>query len=156
MSTEEVPENQTISARLVSERERLGMTQAVAMALAECSRSAWIEKEAGRSELKASELARLDEHGFDVYFILTGEHAAGALADVETTLIEAFRRMRPAEQSMLLGAVLGWAHPTRILPWLAGGTGQEFAVEDSAPASGTTIAPGSERRRGSRNTRETG
>lgn len=129
MSTNRDLEMRNIAARLVEERKRLGHTQASAQVFAGCGRQAWIDKESGRSELKALELARLDRYGYDVYFILTGAYAGGPLSPSESLLIEAFRGMRQSEQSMLLGSALGWAHPTRILPWLAGGTDQQFAVK---------------------------
>lgn len=145
MSTRFDLEKQSISSRLVEDRKRLGISQSAAQVAAGCGRQAWIDKEAGRSDLKAGELIRLEQAGFDVYWILTGEHTASGLAPHESLLIEVYRDMNQSQKAMLLGAALGAVHPTRIPGWLEGGTDAEGATPETTQQV-TYLHPGNPRR----------
>lgn len=121
MSTEIETELRTIAARLVEERLRHGHTQATARLLAGASSTAWKQREAGAAELRAVELARLSQQGYDIYWILTGEHAGAQLDGDEAAILESIRALPDPARAMIIGALAGHAFPDRVAALLSGG-----------------------------------
>lgn len=95
-----------VSFRLKSERERLGLSQAVIAAQAEVAL-----KTVGRWEkeiaIPSDKLSLLKNLGFDVLYVLLGERAEGFLSENESLIINKYRQADHETQTKMYMLLLG-------------------------------------------------
>lgn len=95
-----------VSFRLKSERERLGLSQAVIAAQAEVAL-----KTVGRWEkeiaIPSDKLSLLKNLGFDVLYVLLGERAEGFLSENESLIINKYRQADHETQTKMHMLLLG-------------------------------------------------
>ena len=94
-----------IGARLRSERERLGLSQAAFGTLGGVKGNAQGNYEKGDRYPDAAYLAAISSAGVDVLYVLTGERHAGsadAMSEVEFTVLQNLRSLSEADQSAVV------------------------------------------------------
>lgn len=99
--------------RLLSERTRLGLSQAEAAATCGVSREMWGKYERGKSSMGTEVLSKFALTGADALYVLTGQRSAAgtvsATAELppgEQLLLEAYRDLPVAKQKQLLADLL--------------------------------------------------
>lgn len=88
--------------RLGEERERLGFTQPEFAALGDAKARTLQDWERGIAAPNSEFLARLNQHGIDVFYVLTGQRtpqAASALSPEESALLENYKHADEADQA---------------------------------------------------------
>lgn len=98
--------NGTFSARLVAERERLGLTQIELRTRTGATKATQSRYETGESLPAADYLAALDAVGVDVMYLLTGERSAGALDDELQNLVDAYVHAGDATKAAVFGVLV--------------------------------------------------
>lgn len=93
-----------IGERLKDERVRLGLNQTDMAALAGVTKTTQLNYEKGSRSPDAAYLAAVSAAGVDVLYVLTGNHvpmATETLSEKESTMVEKYRRLGPADQASL-------------------------------------------------------
>lgn len=93
---------EALGARLRQERVRKGLNQVDFAALGEASRNSQGQYEAGKTPPTTEYLLKLQEHGVDIGFIVTGRRSDGSAGFVEQHLLNLFRAIEPNQQEALL------------------------------------------------------
>lgn len=128
----ECKDSDTFGGRLVAERDRLGLKQVDVCARTRVSRTSQNKYENNDRRPDADYLKDLDELGFDVMYLLTGERSSGSLSAELQNLIDAYQdastALRDAALAVLLSPLLD-VRSAREIPGYARYTlqGQEDA-----------------------------
>lgn len=111
-----------VGNRLRDERERLGLSQAEAGAMAGVSREMWGRYE--RGALPGGEVfVLLGSTEMDVLYIITGQRSQPlASSPDEEMLMGAYRRASLAQKQAILGAAIGVAPPPQAVGNVSGGS----------------------------------
>lgn len=96
-----------ISQRIQEERKRLGLTQEAAAEKMGSTKRSLINWEGGASLPGADALARFDEIGADVLYILTGRLDTSKLSSDEALVVQMYRSASPPVKAAALGALVG-------------------------------------------------
>lgn len=107
------PDFGTIGGRLVAERQRVRLSQTDLRIRTGVGKTTQINYESGKSLPDAGYLAELDNLGFDVLYIVTGERSIGALPPVHQNLIEAYEDAPEALKIAVFGMLLTSYYPFR-------------------------------------------
>ncbi|MEB0137976.1 MULTISPECIES: XRE family transcriptional regulator [unclassified Undibacterium] len=98
-----------IGARLKTERERLGYSQAEFAIVGDASKRSQIDWEQGKLVPNAEYLALISTIGVDVQFVLTGVVSNTTITPDENELLTAYRALGMKGQARLLGVAEGIA-----------------------------------------------
>ncbi|MDF0732337.1 helix-turn-helix transcriptional regulator [Pseudomonas entomophila] len=93
-----------IGERLKEERERLCLNQTEFAARAGASKNTQYNYEKGERSPDANYLIAAAGHGVDVLYVLTGERkreVSGSLTASEANVLACYRKLSPADQSVL-------------------------------------------------------
>lgn len=104
------------ASRLRTERERTGLTQAVAAKTCGAGQRTYSDWERGISQIPGNRLASLAMQGFDMQYILTGRRSrnlnevldGAPTAPGEDRLLDAYRRLADGDRHRLLTLVRAW------------------------------------------------
>ena len=99
-----------IHARLVEERDRLGLTQVEMAKTGGVAFRTYCDYEAGKSEPRASFLAQAAAAGIDVLYVLTGAHSAAQMAPDEEIVLAGYRKLDARGRTGVL-ALIGGMQP---------------------------------------------
>lgn len=104
---DDFPENWDVSERLVSERNRLGMSQTDLRIRTGVGKNTQVNYESGKSVPDARYLAMLDRLDFDILYIITGDRTTGSqLSEQQQNLIDIWEaapaQLRDAALAVLL------------------------------------------------------
>ena len=99
-----------IHARLVEERDRLGLTQVEMAKTGGVAFRTYCDYEAGKSEPRASFLAQAAAAGIDVLYVLTGAHSAARMAPDEEMVLAGYRKLDARGRTGVL-ALIGGMQP---------------------------------------------
>lgn len=102
----EVPNFRYFSERLVSERKRIGFSQADLRARTGVGKNTQVNYESGVSYPDAEYLAVIDAMGIDVMYLLTGDRSVGALDDEVQNLVDAYTNAGEGTKSALWGVLV--------------------------------------------------
>lgn len=116
--------NISIGVRLKEERERLGYSQTVVAEIADragvkgATRQSQAMYEKGQRTPDAAFLAAIQEAGYDVLYILTGQRAAAAppappLKPEEAALLDNYRHSPEEQQRLLRATSAAFAQPRK-------------------------------------------
>lgn len=141
----------SIGQRLREEREARALTQLAVASLVDASERTVNDWERDVSSPKASVLAALAAHGFDVRYVVTGSRdyrPPPPLSAEELTLLERWRQASREVKNAAMGALLGVSASrprTVVSQKFAGPVGQ--VTEGDAHLSGVTFNVGTGRKR---------
>jgi transcriptional regulator with XRE-family HTH domain len=93
---------EALGERLRQERVRLEMNQVEFGGLAGASRNSQGQYETGKTPPTTEYLLKLQEHGVDIGFVLTGKRESGALGYLEQHLLGLFRSIEPYQREAML------------------------------------------------------
>lgn len=96
-----------IGVRLKEERERLKLGQPAVTRLTGAAKKTQYNYENGVSAPDAEFLAALSTAGMDVFYVLTGQRSAIALAPDESVLVEGYRKLDGRGKAGLLAYLAG-------------------------------------------------
>ena len=102
-----------IHARLVEERDRLGLTQVEMAKTGGVAFRTYCDYEAGKSEPRASFLAQAAAAGVDVLYVLTGAHSGAQMAPEEEMVLAGYRKLDARGRAGVLGLISGMQPPVR-------------------------------------------
>lgn len=93
---------QTTFERLVSERERMGLTQDQMAAACKTAKRTYCDYESGKSEPRSSFFEEFAKAGGDVVFVITGQRTAVALTPDEAALLDNYRAVSDERKGNLV------------------------------------------------------
>ncbi len=96
---------ETFCARLLEERNRLGLRQADLAEKAGVARTTYLNYETGERTATVPFLLGLLAAGVDVVYLLTGRREVGDVSTKESVLLHSFRAASPALQEALMQVV---------------------------------------------------
>jgi transcriptional regulator with XRE-family HTH domain len=98
-------DSESIGSRLREERKKSGLTQDQVAEVLGISKRTQANYEAGSSDAPAWYLSKvMREPGFDVHYILSGQHTTAteaSLSEVENLLVTQYRTITPGDQEAI-------------------------------------------------------